>query len=269
MFWRVEVVEKKGFFDAIGASVKKDISDLGLGKKVKEVKYVQVYLLDGDLDEIDLKRICRDLLVDPVTQDYKYDGSVSDEKGYKAVEVAYNPGVMDPVEDSALKAILDLGVEGIRTIRTAKKYLIKGSLSHGEIRSIAEKILYNKVIQHLVKGQSVIAPEPPPYKFQLNHFNIIKASDKELLRISKDGQLFMTLDEMRAVKTYFRKLGRNPTDVELETIAQTWSEHCKHKTFRGLIEYTEEIPKSKNQKPNNIQNPKTNKRLINNLLKKR
>jgi phosphoribosylformylglycinamidine synthase II len=267
MFWRVEVVEKKGFFDAIGASVKKDISDLGLGKKVKEVKYVQVYLLDGELDESDIRNICENLLIDPVTQDYRYNGNVSDEKGYKAVEVAYNPGVMDPVEESALKAILDLGVEGIRTVRTAKKYLIKGSLSHNEIRSIAEKILYNKVIQHLVKGKSGIAPEPPPYSFQLNHFNIIKASDKELERISKDGQLFMTLDEMRAVKAYFKKLGRNPTDVELETIAQTWSEHCKHKTFRGLIEYTEENPKSEIRNPKQIQNSKPKKQLINNLLK--
>jgi phosphoribosylformylglycinamidine synthase len=241
MIWRVEVKEKAGFYDAMGQSVKKDIHDLGLGKKVKEVKYVQVYLLEGDLEDRNIKDICENLLIDPVTQDYSYDGNVSDEKCYKAVEVAYNPGVMDPVEDSALKAILDLGVEGIRTVRTAKKYLIKGSLSHGEIRSIAEKILYNKVIQHLVTGKSGIAPEPPPYKFQLNHFNIINASNKALERISKEGQLFMSLDEMRAVKQYFKKLGRNPTDCELETIAQTWSEHCKHKTFRGLIEYDGKI----------------------------
>ncbi|MCX5665571.1 MAG: AIR synthase related protein, partial [Candidatus Omnitrophica bacterium] len=58
-----------------------------------------------------------------------------------------------------------------------------------------------------------------------------------LKEISKNGQLFLNIDEMRTIRGYFRKLKRDPTDCELETIAQTWSEHCKHKTFRGRIEY--------------------------------
>ena len=66
---------------------------------------------------------------------------------------------------------------------------------------------------------------------------ILKASDKKLLAISKSGLLSLTLAEMKAVKNYFKKEKRDPTDVELETIAQTWSEHCKHKTFRGIINY--------------------------------
>ncbi len=237
MIWRVEVREKYGFYDALGESVRRDILDLGFGKKIKEVKTVQVYLLSGELDRIDIKRICENLLIDPVTQDYSCDGSIHDEKDFKVVEVAYNPGVMDPVEESAIKAILDLGIDGIRQVRTAKKYLIKGSLSHNEINSIAEKIIYNKVIQHLVKGASTIPSEPPPYQFELNHLNILGARDKELERLSREGQLFLSLEEMRTIRDHFKALGRNPTDIELETIAQTWSEHCKHKTFRGLIEY--------------------------------
>ena len=66
---------------------------------------------------------------------------------------------------------------------------------------------------------------------------ILKAGDEKLLKISKSGLLSLTLAEMKAVKNYFKKEKRNPTDVELETIAQTWSEHCKHKTFRGIINY--------------------------------
>ncbi|RKY04628.1 phosphoribosylformylglycinamidine synthase subunit PurL [Candidatus Poribacteria bacterium] len=69
---------------------------------------------------------------------------------------------------------------------------------------------------------------------------ILEADDEELERISREGLLSLNLDEMRAIQAYFRKLGRNPTDVELETIALTWSEHCVHKTFKGLIEYTDE-----------------------------
>ncbi len=68
---------------------------------------------------------------------------------------------------------------------------------------------------------------------------ILNADAAELLRISQEGLLSLNLAEMRAIQSHFAKLERNPTDVELETIAQTWSEHCVHKTFKSLIEYAE------------------------------
>lgn len=71
--------------------------------------------------------------------------------------------------------------------------------------------------------------------FELYEINILEAGDKELLQISRELGLELNLTEMRKVKAYFRELGRNPTDVELQTIGQTWSEHCYHKTFKGLI----------------------------------
>ena len=66
---------------------------------------------------------------------------------------------------------------------------------------------------------------------------ILNAGDDELSRISQEGLLSLNLAEMQAIQAYFAKLERNPTDVELETIAQTWSEHCVHKTFKSMIEY--------------------------------
>ena len=68
---------------------------------------------------------------------------------------------------------------------------------------------------------------------------ILNADADELLRISQEGLLSLNLAEMQAIQAHFAKLERNPTDVELETIAQTWSEHCVHKTFKSMIEYTE------------------------------
>ncbi|MBI2915635.1 MAG: phosphoribosylformylglycinamidine synthase subunit PurL [Elusimicrobia bacterium] len=64
-------------------------------------------------------------------------------------------------------------------------------------------------------------------------------NEKELGQISRQRLLSLSLEEMRAIQSYFKSEGRDPTDVELETIAQTWSEHCKHKTFKGRIEYVE------------------------------
>ena len=68
---------------------------------------------------------------------------------------------------------------------------------------------------------------------------ILNADADELSRISQEGLLSLNLAEMQAIQDHFAKLERNPTDVELETIAQTWSEHCVHKTFKSMIEYTE------------------------------
>jgi phosphoribosylformylglycinamidine synthase len=65
------------------------------------------------------------------------------------------------------------------------------------------------------------------------------ADDEELTRLSKDGLLALNLSEMQAIQAYFREEGRDPSDVELETLAQTWSEHCVHKTFKALVRYTE------------------------------
>lgn len=237
MFWRIEVKEKEGFYDALGEGVKKDIEDLGFEGKVKEVKTAQAYLLEGDVEELQIKKICENLLIDPVTQDYSYKGNIFDEGKYKVVEIAYNPGVMDPVEDSAKKAITDLGIRGVTTVKTSRKYLIRGDLSDKNIHSIAENILYNKVIQHIVKKGSTAQPYVPPYEFKLAYVDILKAGTGKLRSISRNGQLFLSIEEMKAIQRYFKKLGRNPTDCELETIAQTWSEHCKHKTFRGKIEY--------------------------------
>src|SRR5438093_1100576 len=64
-------------------------------------------------------------------------------------------------------------------------------------------------------------------------------NDQQLVQLSADRLLSLSLDEMKAVQKYFAEAGREPTDCELETIAQTWSEHCKHKTFKGVIDFTD------------------------------
>ena len=68
---------------------------------------------------------------------------------------------------------------------------------------------------------------------------ILGAHDHQLEAISKKSLLSLNLKEMKAVQSYFEDLSRNPTDIELETIAQTWSEHCKHKTLSASVDYLE------------------------------
>jgi phosphoribosylformylglycinamidine synthase II len=73
--------------------------------------------------------------------------------------------------------------------------------------------------------------------FSLFKIDVLKASDKQLKKIIEEMGLGLSRQEMNTVKTYFKTKGRNPTDLELQTISQTWSEHCFHKTFKGRIRY--------------------------------
>ncbi len=241
MFYRIEVKDKPGIFDAVGSGIKKGILDLGI-TSVRAVDFVQVYIIEGDLSQDEVKRICQELLTDRISQDYSINrqtGKPANRQTEFTIEVAYNPGVMDPVEESALKGIRDLGTRGVISFKTAKQYILKGKLKSGQLKTVCEKLLYNKLIQHIVKASSAPTTSSIGYQFNLIVVDLLSASDNKLLEISKRGQLFLNLKEMRQIKNYFKKIGRNPTDCELETIAQTWSEHCYHKTFRGKIDYKE------------------------------
>ena len=253
---RIEIRNKSGILDVIGEAAKKDMRDLGI-TGIEKVSFIRVYLLEGELDKKALDRICSRLLCDPITEEYAINSAFEFEasKEIHIVEVAYNSGVMDPAEESVKKAILDLGIKTVSSIKTAKKYAIKSHLSKKEVNFITEKILCNKVIQHIPRIDEK-PPLTPIYKFNLVTVNMRDADDNMLIKISKDGQLFLSLEEMKEIKKYYDSLGKNPTDCELETIAQTWSEHCKHKTFRGIVEYAEH---AENGKIENI--------LIQNLLK--
>ena len=78
-----------------------------------------------------------------------------------------------------------------------------------------------------------------PHVPNVQLIELLDADEARLKQISREGVLSLNLAEMQTIQSYFQRLGRNPTDIELETLAQTWSEHCVHKTFRGVIEYRE------------------------------
>lgn len=242
MIWRVEIKNKKNISDAYAREIERSITELGLDKGVR-VSVLRIYILEGPLSKDQACVIAEELLVDPVVQDYTLFSScgpkpLKQSKGRHVVEIAYNQGVMDPVEASTIKGIRDLGLS-IQSVRTATRYFLKGTLSLKDIGLITSKVLSNKIIQHVVSPQSVFKPIVATHKaIQVKTIDLLKANDKELKRLSQDGQLFLSLDEMKTIQQHFRREKRNPTDCELETIAQTWSEHCYHKTFRGTIRYT-------------------------------
>lgn len=241
MVWVIEVSNKPGVFDAVGHDVKKGIQDLGV-KGVRDVSFSQIYRIYGRINSKAARRIARELLIDTITEEYRINASPEKGKGIHVIEIAYNDGVMDPAEESVLKGISDLGIKGAEGVHTAKRYIIKGAVHPEKARFIADKLLYNKTVQHIVrKDLPETSFKRASYKFKLVKVEILNKSKDELLDISGKGQLFLNAEEMLAIQSHFRKIGRNPTDAELESLAQTWSEHCKHKTFRGKIEYNGKV----------------------------
>lgn len=233
---RIEVRDKKGIYDAVAEGLKRDIKDLGI-KGVRGVEYVRVYTVHGKFSKKDLKVLSSGILTDNISQEYSYDRPFGARDGKtRVVEIAYNPGVMDPVEESVIKACRDAGLEGIVSAATSSKYIITGEIKDIQLKHITEKLLYNKMVQHVVTGRED-KKEPVLCGSGRVEVDMLNASDRSLKELSAKGQLYLSLVEMRAIRDHFRKIGRNPTECELETLAQTWSEHCKHKTMMGQIDY--------------------------------
>lgn len=258
MIWRIDVFSKKKEFCP---KISSQIRDLGM-KEPPQVYSKKVYLIDADLKLQDIERIASELLIDPVIEEYSLTQGIFEKApSPNQILITYNSGVCDAVALSLEKAISYLSLS-VQSTRTAKFYEFEG-LGQDQIKYLAPKILFNPLVEHILdyrKGKAIDTLNEfagKDYKFNLINVDILNLDDNSLIEISNKGCLSLSLDEMKIIKDYFNNLGRNPTDCELETIATLWSEHCAHKTFRGVINYEE-----RDQNNNLIK-----KETIDNLLK--
>jgi phosphoribosylformylglycinamidine synthase subunit PurSL len=237
---RIEVALKSQLPDARGQGLIKDIQDLGI-TTVTGARVIDIYWLDADLPLNELEAIGRRLLADPVTQDavcLNGPGSAvknNPESDLQIIEVAYNPGVADPVEETISKAIQELGVEGVKAVRTTRRYMLSGRINKNQLSNISSRLLVNPIIQHVLKPGQFSFPQKPTYDFKLVRVDFLGKSGSGIEQVKK--QFNFSGDELQAIVNYYHEEGRNPTDVELETLAQTWSEHCVHKTFKSKIKF--------------------------------
>jgi phosphoribosylformylglycinamidine synthase len=251
MLWEVDIYPADGQPDRAARSVAAEAADLGIAENLP-VTAASGYLIQGDLSRGDVERLARELLADPVVERAVVaqvgDASLSSRprpvgegrgEGLprRLVHVLPKPGVMDPVAQSTLAAIGDFGfkAEAVRSLR--KNWL--GDLPDDRFRLLLEKILANDAIEEVIVGplQFDRLQVGSEYCFELIRVPLGEMDDAALARLSRDGQLFLSLAEMRTIQGHFLQLGRDPTDAELETLAQTWSEHCSHKTLAGRIAY--------------------------------
>jgi len=201
------------------------------GNNVEKVRCARVYYLEGASLQ-DAKILSKKLFSESLTQIFTINAEVI--KGAsQIVQISYKPGVMNPEVASIMKASKDLGIKLIAA-DSSTEYHFFGKLKKDEIFEIAQKLkLFNPTIEHLVEaspgtllikgvmGKTVTIP-------------IRVMNEKDLEMLSKD-KLYLNLSEMKVIQNYFTEVKRDPTDCELETIAQTWSEHCAHKTFKAKL----------------------------------
>ena len=175
----------------------------------------------------------------PVEQsDYQWQGSRMDQndKNVSMIQVLRKPGVMDPVAHSCLNAIRDCGYP-VEEVRTLQQYWIQGPVSDEEVSLLAHRVLANESIEQVIIGElnSEHLVQGVGYEFSLVKVPLRNSQARELIEISHERQLSLNESEMKAIQSHFLDRGGDPTDIELETIAQTWSEHCSHKTLKGRI----------------------------------
>ncbi len=263
MINKIEVSLKPFIRDVRGESVRNGISNY-LHVDVQDVRIIDTYILEGDFTDKEIVSIASNPLLDPVIQMFSINKPISGDFDF-IIMVGFLPGVTDNVGRTAKEAIgtfLGRPFADGEGVYTAQQYLIKGALDYDDAKKIAHDLLANELIQSfqvmsqadfLREGGFVTTAPKVSILLEAKVDEIdLNIPDDELVKLSKDGLLALSLDEMNTIKDHFnddefisqrRKVGLTSriTDVELESLAQTWSEHCKHKIFNADIDYTDEL----------------------------
>ena len=205
-----------------------DAHALGL-TAVSGIHVADVVFFADDLPQAHLAEL-EAVLVDPMLQTGTWEAPTD------GIETALLPGVTDPAAAAIQLAMATVGLPHVE-VATGRLFQIVGDLSTTEHAAIARRLLANQVIERW-------APAPIEPHFidatatadrTVDHVAVTNLTDDELQSLSRERGLSLDLAELQAIATHYRGVGREPTDVELETLAQTWSEHCSHKTFRAHI----------------------------------
>ncbi|HEV2579966.1 MAG TPA: phosphoribosylformylglycinamidine synthase subunit PurS, partial [Ktedonobacteraceae bacterium] len=204
----VDVFFHPGVTDTLAESIQAGATLLGI-HGLERVETGQRYFLDARLNEDEVRLITDALLYNPVIQEY-----------------------------SLRMASIELDTPS--------------SLDHPNTRRgrfiapTADLSAPTNTITNAASGEadkSAVGAINRPLQGDHHHVGMIQLTtmrDEQLVEMSRQGLLALNLDEMRTIQRYYREQGREPSDVEMETLAQTWSEHCSHKTFKATIEYREE-----------------------------
>jgi phosphoribosylformylglycinamidine synthase subunit PurSL len=260
---RFEVFYKDPSLDGRATRLQRQVHE-HVSASISNCMIVDVYLLDGPhgLTEARGAEIFADRVIEDVLVDEGLAGSLLNNEWNILIEVRYKAGVTNPVAITARQAVEEeLGVRLSHDciIQTARQYLIEmDNISEGVVGEL-KSFLHNPLIQQTVfiSRDKWLNSERPPAVYphisdtkpqKVETFQVAELEIDRFLELSDSRLLALNREELLAIQEYFRSpttekkriekgLPREATDVELEMIAQTWSEHCKHKIFNADIIY--------------------------------
>jgi phosphoribosylformylglycinamidine synthase II len=245
---RIEVTSRQ---QAAGADIVRNAAALGI-PALRACQVTQLYFLAEHPGPVAIERLCALLLADPVTDVASWHVVGSEQSPvlsqlntehwtlnteHHVVEAAPRPGVTDVAARELARGMVEIGLPACE-VATGTRYALSGRLTTDDLHRLARQLLCNQTVQHYSLG-AIMPPfgaQTPPND-QVETITLTTLNDDALLTLSRQRLLALNLDEMHAIQEFYHKAQRQPTDVELETLAQTWSEHCVHKTFKAEIDF--------------------------------
>jgi len=237
------IVCPKSSTDPRSAAYLADSRALGLAA-IEQITCQDLFFIEGKLSEIEAELLATRLLSDPLTQKVSWarmDRSTAPgsflETGQRLVEVALRPGVTDSVAEQVVRAAHILSVQDVRRASTGQRFVIQGQgIDESGLHMLANRLLANATIQRYAIGEiEPTFPHPARANAQVGTIPVRTMTKVELEILSQERRAALDLAEMVAIQHYYQSERRDMTDIEFETIAQTWSEHCGHKTFKAKI----------------------------------
>lgn len=249
MLLEIEIQPAARVPDREGARVQALCQALGCAS-IAVVRAARSFLIEGDLVPATIDQIATGFLVDTVVEtcDVRVLHGAGPARGVpetaptvqSLLNVLYKPGVTDNVADSVRRELVERG-HAVKAVRTCQKYWFNADATEADLKLASTKVLANDAIEQVVWGPLELETLSlgSDYDFRLVTVPLRTMDDNQLQHLSRQGQLYLNLAEMLTIQRYFAALGRDPSDIELETLAQTWSEHCSHKTLRGRVSYSD------------------------------
>ncbi len=261
MLCRVIVGLKEGVRDVVGEKFARKIKS-ELDMDVRDVRIVNVFTLEGlSQEQVDLA-LERAALHDPVLHEVALKPLARDFDWI--LEVGFRPGVTDNEGRTAKETLgvaLALSKDELEAVKvyTSKQYLISADMDEAGIQHVAKDLLANELIQRYEYKSAGTWTTSPGFEAKAARVTgqasdevaiipLSTMSDDEMMAYSRANTLALSLNELHIIRDYYadpavqaerKALGlvADPTDAEVEVLAQTWSEHCKHKIFSAKINY--------------------------------
>lgn len=245
--------------DARAAGYLRTLKSLFPKSRLHGVDVAVAYTVDAKLSASELKR-CAERLANPLTETFSTTAVSAPKKFSSAVEIGFLPGVTDNVGNTVRQTIEDTIRRPLRAgeaVYSSVFVFLTGSVLRAEAGAMAKE-LHNPLIERATiyssiqakRGMPLVVPKVKLHEESGAEDVDLDVSDDELARIgrqgvanadgSRRGPLALSLRAMQTIRDHFKKLGRKPTDIEIESLAQTWSEHCKHTIFADPMDDIEE-----------------------------